>query len=346
MMQIEHWKKALFLVQTIIERVKEQLFSTLRSTTQSKLSTITYRKRSILFYDLGYHSFQVTHDISERINQVIYNDELLWWSRSRKEWYPPGGYYPGASYGLQQQAALAHGHPQAAGMTPGLAQHPGLAPGHGQQTTVPSYGTPVSSHSYTGYTGMAPGQSIYTTTGYSIPQGYPSAMNGSAGLTSMGAFYSTPHMSALPYSTLQPIPQATPSIPSVASLPSVPAVPHIPSIQQTQSGYPASHRQHQLSSAYLSEQAAKQAGYPIGSNPMMHPGMSSASVPGMPWIPSRWCSPRNGLSQPVVNERLRRNAWCQSGTSYRPAIWTKILNMLTLVKDYCNYKCKSNAQFI
>ncbi|XP_063440499.1 elastin-like [Mytilus trossulus] len=220
---------------------------------------------------------------------------------AEKSGISPGGYYPGASYGLQQQAALAHGHPQAAGMTPGLAQHPGLAPGHGQQTTVPSYGTPVSTHSYTGYTGMAPGQSIYTTTGYSIPQGYPSAMNGSAGLTSMGAFYSTPHMSALPYSTLQPIPQATPSIPSVASLPSVPAVPHIPSIQQTQSGYPASHRQHQLSSAYLSEQAAKQAGYPIGSNPMMHPGMSSASVPGMPHgYPAGGAVPGMGYPNPSL----------------------------------------------
>ncbi|VDI43946.1 Hypothetical predicted protein [Mytilus galloprovincialis] len=53
--------------------------------------------------------------------------------------------------------------------------------------------------------------------------------------------------------------------------------------------------------AYLSEQAAKQAGYPIGSNPMMHPGMSSASVPGMPHgYPAGGAVPGMGYPNPSL----------------------------------------------
>lgn len=175
----------------------------------------------------------------------------------------PGASYPGASFGVPQQ--------------------PGMAPGHSQPTTIQSFPSGASSQPYSAFPGMAPGQSMYTTTGYSIPHGYPSAVNGSAGLAGMGAFYSTPHGSTLPYSTLQPIPQATPSIPSIASLPSVPAVPHIPSIQPTQSGYPASHAQYQLSQAYLSDPlATTQPSYAVGANHMMPGGMSSSSLQGVP----------------------------------------------------------------
>lgn len=176
----------------------------------------------------------------------------------------PGAGFPGASYGVQQQAGMVLGHPQ--------------------PTSVHSFHSGSSAQPYTAFPGMASGHSsMYTTTSYSMPHGYPSAMNGSSGLGGMGGFYSSPHAHTLPYSTLQPIPQATPSIPSVSSLPSVPAVPHIPSIQPTQGGYPSRQAHYQLSPAYLSDPlATTQPSYPVGTNPLMQGGMSSSSMQGMP----------------------------------------------------------------
>lgn len=188
----------------------------------------------------------------------------------------PGSGYPGASYGMPQPVP----HQTPAGLAPGQPQLGALTPGMPQQTTNPGFGAAVSTHS--AYPGMVSGQPMYRT----MPSAYTAGITGVTGMSGLPSSYynSSYAVTTLPYSTLQPIPQATPSIPSIASLPSVPAGQSIPSIQPSQNGYPGSNRHYSLSQSYMAADplAAKQPGYPVGGNPMMPGSVSSSALRGIP----------------------------------------------------------------
>ena len=209
--------------------------------------------------------------------------------------YPSANYPGAASYGLPQPSRMGLGPQQSPGLSLGPQPTQGLGPqsltgqpnGHYQPGAMtiglPSNAaahafSPVpTSQSYIPYpAGMTAAQSMYGQTSYTTPSGYHGMSrmpSGMSAMNSMGSYYSAAY-TTLPYSTLQPIPTATPSIPSIASLPSVPAVPQIPSIQPSQGGYPAGARQYPQT--YLGDPlAAKQP-----SNPML-PG-TSPSLQGVP----------------------------------------------------------------
>ena len=190
----------------------------------------------------------------------------------------PGSSYPGASYGMPQ--TIPQQTPS--GLTPGQPQLGAISPGMPQQTSNPAFAPVATSQSYSAYAGLPRGQPVYRT----MPSAYSAGMTGASGMAGLPSSYynSSYAVTTLPYSTLQPIPQATPSIPAIASLPSVPAVPPIPSIQPSQNGYPASNRHYPLSQSYMAADpmANKQPGYPVGNNPLMPGGVTAASLHGMP----------------------------------------------------------------